>query len=174
MRAVVVRGSGQYRVEEVPEPDYREYEALVRISHCGICGGTDRHIVQGTFPSSDPYLTILDDESIGQDGGLRQQGPLREDNLVSRPMTKSQGDSSTTFGSMAELGVVNDARAIVEDALPRAQPRPMPLCYQQVVPPSFDPTGVGTFITFKETLSWAQDFAVGPGTCHPPAFPILL
>ena len=32
-----------------------------------------------------------------------------------------------------------------------------------MVPAGFDPVGVGTFITFKETLSWAQDFGVGAG-----------
>lgn len=166
MRAVVVRGPGRYGVEQVPEPQYGDYEALVRVSHCGICGGTDRHIIEGPerFPYMAPYPTILGHESIGR---IVARGKavryLTEGDLVLRPMVAGDmGGFSSTFGSMAEWAVVNDARALIEDA--PTGPHPHPLLYQQVVPPSFPPAGVGVFITFKETLSWAQDFGVGSGS----------
>ena len=40
----------------------KEYEALVRISHCGICGGTDRHIIEGPARtgsrSGNPFIAM--------------------------------------------------------------------------------------------------------------------
>jgi threonine dehydrogenase-like Zn-dependent dehydrogenase len=166
VRAVVVRGPRQYGVEQVPEPQYGDYEALVQVSHCGICSGTDRHIIEGParFPYMAPYPTILGHESIGR---IVARGKavryLREGDLVLRPMVAGDmGGFSSTFGSMVEWAVVNDARALTEDA--PAGPHPHPLPYQQVVPEGFEPASVGVFITFKETLSWSQDFGVGPGS----------
>jgi threonine dehydrogenase-like Zn-dependent dehydrogenase len=165
VRAVVVRGPNEYGVEDVPEPRYGDYEALVRISHCGICSGTDRHIISGRFPYIAPYPTILGHESIGRIVACgRAVRYLHEGDVVLRPMVAGDmGSFSSTFGGMAEWGVVNDACAILEDAPCTSARLPRPLRYQQVVPADFEPAGVGAFITFKETLSWAQDFGVGPG-----------
>jgi len=166
VRAVVVRGPGEYGVEEVPEPQYGDYEALVRISHCGICSGTDRHIIEGPsrFPYMSPYPTILGHESIGvvvARGGKARY--LNVGDVVLRAMTGAVGEFSSTFGGMAEYGIVTDARAIIEDAPRCSEPLPAPMRYQQVVPPEFERAGVGAFITFKETLSAAQDFRVSEG-----------
>lgn len=166
MRAVVVRGPGEYGVEQVPEPRFGDYEALVRISHCGICSGTDRHIIEGPsrFPYMSPYPTILGHESIGTivAKGARARY-LSEGDTILRAMTGKVGEFSSTFGGMAEYGIVTDARAIIEDAPKSEAPLPHPMRYQQTVPASFDRAGVGTFITFKETLSAAQDFGVSEG-----------
>jgi threonine dehydrogenase-like Zn-dependent dehydrogenase len=164
MRAVVVRGPGDYGVEEVPEPDYGDYEALVRISHCGICTGTDLHIVAGTFPWAAPYPTILGHESIGTVIACgRKVRHLREGDLVLRPSAKPKGAFSVTYGGMAELGVVTDVQSLLEDT-PGGKRGPAGMALsQQVVPADFDREAVGIFITFKETLSWAQDFGIGPG-----------
>ena len=171
MRAVVVRGPNDFGLEEVPEPTPGDYEALVRISHCGICTATDRHIIAGPahFPRMQPLPTILGHESIG---AITALGPnvryLKEGDIVLRPGAVRYGETlggfSGSFGGMAEWGLVADARAIIEDT-PRTQAPPLPryALSQQVVPPDFDPVGAGMFITFKETLSWAQDFGVGVG-----------
>ncbi len=167
MLAVVVRGPGSYQVEEVPEPTFGDYEALVRISHCGICSGTDRHIIAGNdhFPYLAPYPTILGHESVGDVVAVgRSVRYLREGDVVLRAMTGALPGYTSTFGGMAEYGIVGDARAIAEDAACSPVPLPRPMAYQQKVPPDFDRAGVGVFITFKETLSAAQDFGVGPGS----------
>ncbi len=172
MRAVVVRGPNDFGLEDVPAPTPGDYEALVRISHCGICTGTDRHIIAGPehFPRMQPLPTILGHESIGHVTAL---GPkvryLKEGDQVLRPGAVRYGETlggfSGSFGGMAEWGLVADARAIIEDTPRTEEPRlPRYALSQQVVPPDFDPVGAGMFITFKETLSWAQDFAVGIGS----------
>lgn len=172
MRAVVVRGPNDFGLEDVPEPTPGDYEALVRISHCGICTGTDRHIIAGPahFPRMQPLPTILGHESIGH---VTTLGPkvryIKEGDQVLRPGAVRYGETlgsfSGSFGGMAEWGLVADARAIIEDT-PRTEEPALPryALSQQVVPPDFDPVGAGMFITFKETLSWAQDFGVGIGS----------
>jgi len=167
MLAVVVRGPGEYGVEEVPEPVYGDYEALVRISHCGICTGTDRHIIAGKehFPYLAPYPTVLGHESVGDVVAVGSSVRyLKEGDVVLRAMTGALPGYSSTFGGMAEYGVVGDARAIAEDAPCSPVRLPRPMAYQQKVPPDFDRAGAGVFITFKETLSAAQDFGVQAGS----------
>ena len=171
MKAVVVRGPADFGMEDVPEPRHGDYEALVRVSHCGICSGTDRHIIAGpsAFPWIAPYPTILGHESIGRVVAVgKAVRYLREGDVVLRPVAVRPGETlggySSTFGGMAESGLVADSRAILEDT-PRGEEPHLPAfaAAQQVVPPSLNPAGAGAFITFKETLSWAQDFGVGPG-----------
>jgi L-iditol 2-dehydrogenase len=38
MRAGVYREKGIVRVEEVPVPEVREHEVLIKVAACGICG----------------------------------------------------------------------------------------------------------------------------------------
>lgn len=172
MRAVVVRGPNDFGIENVPEPTPGDYEALVHITHCGICTGTDRHIIAGPdhFPRMQPLPTILGHESIGK---IIAVGPkvryLKEGDQVLRPGAVRYGETlggfSGSFGGMAERGLAADARAVIEDTPRTEEPRvPRYAPSQQVVPPDFDPVGAGMFITFKETLSWAQDFGVGVGS----------
>jgi L-iditol 2-dehydrogenase len=49
MRAVVLRGPGEYGVEEVSVPQAGLMEALCRVDTCFICG-TDPHIIRGDYP----------------------------------------------------------------------------------------------------------------------------
>jgi len=62
MKAVVFRGLGDLRVEEVPRPRPRPGEAVIQITATTICG-TDVHIVKGEYPVR-PGL-ILGHEPVG-------------------------------------------------------------------------------------------------------------
>ncbi|MBI2941299.1 MAG: zinc-binding dehydrogenase [Chloroflexi bacterium] len=166
MRAAVVYGPNALEVGTVPEPVVGEYDALVRIIACGVCTGTDLHILQGIMPRMPAYPLILGHESIGR---VLEVGPkvryLRPGDLVLRPMAVRPGEVLGRFNSMyggfAELGVAVDARAIVEDTPPDHPPRLPPFAaVQKVVPAGFDPIDAGMFITFRETLSWMYD--LGP------------
>ena len=166
MKAAVVRAAGDLRVETVAEPSLGAYEALTEIVACGVCTGTDSHILAGAFPRLSPYPFILGHESIGR---VIEVGPrvryFKPGDLVLRPTAVRPGETlggmSSAFGGYAERGVVADARALIEDT-PRAQtPRLPPFAAaQQVVPPDFDPVDAGMLITFKETLSWCHQ--LGP------------
>jgi threonine dehydrogenase-like Zn-dependent dehydrogenase len=62
MQAVVFRGVNDIRLEEVPKPQPRAGEAVIRITATTICG-TDVHIVKGEYPVR-PGL-ILGHEPVG-------------------------------------------------------------------------------------------------------------
>lgn len=53
MRAVQLRGVGDIAVVEVPDPEPKAGEVLVRVIAAGICG-TDRHLFKGEFPCAPP------------------------------------------------------------------------------------------------------------------------
>jgi len=54
MKAVVFRGIGDIRLENVPEPKIQKpNDAIVRITASAICG-TDLHMVRGTMPGMIP------------------------------------------------------------------------------------------------------------------------
>jgi alcohol dehydrogenase len=62
MKAVVFRGVGDLRLEDVPRPRPKAGEAAIRITATTICG-TDVHIVKGEYPVK-PGL-ILGHEPVG-------------------------------------------------------------------------------------------------------------
>jgi len=69
MRAVVYRGVGDIRLEDVPEPQLQEpTDAIVRLTASAICG-TDLHFVRGTMPGTEPGR-ILGHEGVGVVEGL--------------------------------------------------------------------------------------------------------
>ena len=58
MRAVVYRGPGEIRLEEVPEPVIQDPEdAIVRVTTTSICG-SDIHILRGLLPKMEPGRII--------------------------------------------------------------------------------------------------------------------
>jgi threonine dehydrogenase-like Zn-dependent dehydrogenase len=64
MKAVVWRGVGDVRLEEVPDPKLREpTDAIVRITTSAICG-TDLHMIRGTLGGMQPG-TVLGHEAVG-------------------------------------------------------------------------------------------------------------
>jgi 2-desacetyl-2-hydroxyethyl bacteriochlorophyllide A dehydrogenase len=63
MKAMVLRGPGKLRLEEVPRPQVPPGHVLVRITHSGLCG-TDLKIYQGAIPAQ--YPLIMGHEMIGE------------------------------------------------------------------------------------------------------------
>lgn len=64
MKAIVWKGVGDIRLDEVSEPKLKEpTDAIVRLTASAICG-TDLHMVRGTMPGMKPG-TILGHEGVG-------------------------------------------------------------------------------------------------------------
>jgi threonine dehydrogenase-like Zn-dependent dehydrogenase len=65
MRAVVFKGAGTpMAVEQLPDPDPGEGEAVIKVGRCGICG-TDLHMTSG-HGSDFPVGTVLGHEFAGE------------------------------------------------------------------------------------------------------------
>lgn len=72
MKAVVFRGIGDIRVEDVPDPKIEApTDAIVRLTSSAICG-TDLHFVRGTMPGMKEGL-ILGHEGVGV---VEEVGPM--------------------------------------------------------------------------------------------------
>jgi len=64
MRAVVLAGHGEVRLEERPRPQLLEpTDAILRVTTAAICG-TDLHLAHGKVPGADPGL-VLGHEFVG-------------------------------------------------------------------------------------------------------------
>ena len=155
MIAGVVDRFGEVHAQEVPTPKIGEYDALVKIAACAFCNGTDRHIIEGTFPFISPLPIILGHESVGQvvEVGARVRN-YKPGDWVFRP-TVVYADvpdaPNINWGGFAEYGVVSDGAAISADNAGRPLAGSWPM--QQVIPEGIDPVEATVLITVKETLS---------------------
>jgi len=164
MKAAVVEKSGVLDIWQVPEPSFDEYQALVKMKACSICNGTDGKILDGKLVFVRKYPTILGHESVGEvveTGGKVRN--YKKGDLVFRPgISYERNDPlASTWGGFAEYGIITDMRARMADGLKY----PSGASMQQVIPPE---TGVNAvdatmLITYKETISFLQNFGVGPG-----------
>jgi 2-desacetyl-2-hydroxyethyl bacteriochlorophyllide A dehydrogenase len=55
MKAAVLYGKEDLRMEEVPVPELGDTDVLVKVKQCAICG-TDPHIYEGRFPAKLPLI----------------------------------------------------------------------------------------------------------------------
>ncbi len=152
MLAGVVSRFGEVHAEEVPMPEMGDYDALVKIAACAFCNGTDRHIIEGTFPFLSPLPVILGHESVGEvvEIGSEVQNYKRGD-LVFRPAAKYKdvpGAPNSNWGGFAEYGIITDSKAISGDSAGRSM--------QQIIPEGISPVEATILITVKETLSSLQ------------------
>src|ERR1700733_11269835 len=116
MKAIVVVSPGKFEVRDVPMPKPEPFEALVKIEACGLCGTTDRHIVEGhqAHHPAEWYPAVLGHESVGK---VIQVGHLvtkfKAGDRVTRPVAiwpgTRQEDLYSAWGGFAEYGIVRDA-----------------------------------------------------------------
>lgn len=164
MKAAVVIEPGKLEVMEVPEVQPNEYQALVRILFCSICNATDRHLLDGVFPSVNKYPGILGHESVGEVVRVgKKVKRYRVGDIVLRPRAfyEKYSKVESFWGGFAEYGLVTDLFAMKENrckSIPSVFPQ-----IQQIVPREIDPIHATIIITFKETLGWLQKFQVKSG-----------
>jgi threonine dehydrogenase-like Zn-dependent dehydrogenase len=155
MKAAVVEQAGRLTVRDVPEPDIDDYDVLCEILYGSICSGTDRHIIAGDLPFTDAFPTILGHESIGR--AIKCGSKVRyiePGDMITRVGTPAVGDCTSTWGGFAEYGLAKDYRAARDDEIPAEQWETGRR--NQVLPEGMDPAIATLFITWRETLSYAN------------------
>jgi threonine dehydrogenase-like Zn-dependent dehydrogenase len=67
MKAAIVERPGVLKVKDVPEPEVKDYDLLIKVQTASICNATDNHILNGTFKGDhDRYPQILGHEAHGE------------------------------------------------------------------------------------------------------------
>ena len=55
MKASIWLGGDKFEIRDIPIPEIKKDEVLVKVQRVGLCG-TDVHITQGLFPSTPPKI----------------------------------------------------------------------------------------------------------------------
>ena len=164
MKALLVTGLGKVTMADLPMPELRPYEALVKVEACGICNSTDHKLIMGTFVSG-PFPTALGHESVGKIVRVGEKvHNFKPGQRVLRSVLfdRHVPGGRSTWGGFAEYAVVVDAQAMHADGSSEAAH--WSAAKQQVVPESISPAEAAIMITLKETLSCLQNLGVTAGS----------
>jgi threonine dehydrogenase-like Zn-dependent dehydrogenase len=153
MKAAIIVVHGQIEIREIPAPEPAPNEALVKIEACGLCGTTDRHIVEGRQAHHPAawYPAVLGHESVGtviQTGAEVRK--FRVGDRVTRPVAiwpgTRAGDLYSAWGGFAEYGIVRDTHGEADYTADR----------QHVVPPDLTLEDAVLAISISEVASWME------------------
>lgn len=160
-------GSGDVRlVDNVPIPEYGDYEMLVKVHACGLCTGTDFNIINGFMTKEDRFMgypTILGHEGCGEvvAVGSKVRNYQIGDRVIHPNLRPDVGNGYTkTYGGMAQFGLINDDQAMLDDGYHR-EDLPFPL--QGRVPRDFDYVDGGVLLSMCESHSATINLGVCPG-----------
>lgn len=153
MRAYVMDAPGSGGIQEVPEPQGGDYDALVEILACGVCSSTDKMLRMGTFRMGVTYPSVLGHESVGRivEVGSKVRR-FSVGDLVTRPSAYRPDTAPLDqyWGGFAERGVITDWHALAADGATGAR---VPRNDQVVLPATLDPTDASLSISLSETFS---------------------
>jgi D-arabinose 1-dehydrogenase-like Zn-dependent alcohol dehydrogenase len=164
MRAVLLTAPGKLELREVHDPVIGPYDALCESVYGAVCAGTDRHLVDGSFPWPAVCPAILGHETVGRVVRIGAQvRSLRPGDMVVRvgAPASPRGDYQISWGGWASLTIAQDHRAMRADGLPEADWQGSRSTLP--VPDGIDPAVAPLFITWRETLSTLRRCGVGPG-----------
>ena len=84
MKAAVLYGVRDLRLEDVPKPEFSDNEVLIRVNACGICG-TDIHIYRGEWKTNTPIILGHEFSGVIADVGREVKGLNVGDPVVAEP-----------------------------------------------------------------------------------------
>ena len=155
MKAAIVAAPGKLEIRDIPTPEPGPCEALVQIEACGLCGTTDRHIVEG-HQAHHPaawYPAILGHEAVGKVIRVGERvAKFKVGDRVTRPVALWPGTEKhglySAWGGVAEWGLVRDASA------PGAPPTDYTAARRHVVSPALSVEDAVAAISISEVASW--------------------
>ena len=167
MKAVAVIAPGEVKiVEDVPIPEVGDYEALLKIVACGFCNGTDFQIINDTltkYQGKNIYPTILGHEAAGKVVAVGSKVKnIKIGDCFIRPHNDNIGAGyHSTYGNMAEYGLVVDQQTMLEDGY---SPEKIPYYNDFLkVPDDFDLVDCGVLLSLLECYSAVKNFGIKDG-----------
>jgi threonine dehydrogenase-like Zn-dependent dehydrogenase len=175
MKAAVVPSPGELEIQEIPKPEYNEYQVLVKQLSCSLCNSTDLNIIQGKYAGLKDYPLVLGHEGVGRviekgtrvrnfhigDIVLHTQLDLTDD-VMALPDGKSL---SAGWGGFVEYALATDWRAMHATGIGPQDPRFKSVYYtQRVVQPDLDPVLAPALITWREVISAIKQFGFKANT----------
>lgn len=157
MKAAVVTSPGSLEIREFFQPEPGPFEALVKIEACGLCGTTDRHLVEGRMAHhpADWYPALLGHEAVGRIVRVGEKvRKFRLGDRVTRPTALWPGTQRdglySAWGGFAEYGVVRDTTVAGSPEADYTSAR------QHVVPPELSLEDAVSAISISEVASWME------------------
>lgn len=170
MKAVAVTEPGRVEIVELPLPQIKEYEVLVRTEISFICNATDRKVIDGRFPGlgRENYPLILGHESVGRveavGPGVRnfKIGDRTVGGLMLQPPAEGYGSG---WGGHSEYVIVSDDRAMKADGADKEELGwNDSLQIMQTVPEDISLEAAGLLCTWREVYAGMfSDFSLKQG-----------
>ena len=165
MKALAVTAVGKVEFVDLPMPEVRDYECLVKMTACGLCNGTDMKHIDGTLGNvQDQYPIILGHEAVGV---VVEVGPQVENFRIGDVITDpapAVDDETYRPGcaGFCEYGVVQDLAEMRAHGVEKTAFRWLTDRAGLVRVP-MSPEDAAMLVTFKETYSAVRNFGVRPG-----------
>jgi len=167
MKTLVVDDKHELSVREVPKPEYKECQALVKTLSCGVCNGTDMKLIHGTFKNFDTYPAALGHEGVGKviEVGSKVRN-LKVGDVVLLPFVEGKlNDIYPGWGAYSEYAVVGDVDSYIANGMGPGTPEFSEGYFAQTVIKSedkVDPVEASMIVTFREVLSAIRRFQFKP------------
>ncbi len=165
MKSYAALLDGSRAIVDVPVPELKEYQALLKMEACGVCNGTDIKIAHHQFKNFSTYPALLGHEGVGivTETGAKVRH-LKKGDRVILPLQESKlGEYYSGFGAYSEYCVVGDSKALLEDGYnDTAAGFSLNYHAQTVLPADIDPVEATMVVTFREVLSAAKKFGIKP------------
>jgi threonine dehydrogenase-like Zn-dependent dehydrogenase len=167
MKSLIVDKSHVLSIEELPIPQYKECQALVKTLSCGVCNGTDLKLIHGAFKNFNTYPAALGHEGVGKvvETGSKVR-KLRPGDTVLLPFLEGKsGEVYSGWGAYSEYAVVGDAEAYIANGMGPGTPEFSEGYLAQTVikaADKVDPVEASMIITFREVLSAIRRFGFKP------------
>ena len=165
MKTLVVEEGGKLSFAELPQPEYGECQALVKLKSCGVCNGTDMKLIHGTFKNFDTYPAVLGHEGVGEvvEVGSRVESFQKGDLVLLPFLEQGANGYEPGWGAFSEYAVVGDWKAYVKAGKGPGTPEFSESYYAQTVirkEDKIDAVGAAMVITFREVLSAIRRFGM--------------
>lgn len=159
MKTLVVEKDCSLSIHEINKPKYNEYQALVKMIACGMCGTDVKlcHQAFKGFPAS-VYPIMLGHEGVGEvvEVGAKCTSFKVGDKVILPfvdPDPENIPGLNSGWGAMSEYGVVCD---------PAGPDAPDCAFAQTVLEDDIDPVDGTMIVTFREVLSAIRFFGIKP------------